>query len=231
MTNQVSPIEGAERDVSEVVRKVRDEIMRSADILRPAELATSVEVVLEHALRALSLNRSGGVVAWKPDTVHSLQRDIMDEDEEVRHRACAEVSALYAGAVAPYAAAMAMVREAIGQLFGPIASIESEDASLLRGPEPHHEAEAQIAALQRILSATDPKTFEEAPVKGVNRKFKFGDRVEKSKGSSWHGRVCGFYSTSLTPLGYNVESEREPGSVQLYPEAALLASLNSGGTP
>lgn len=54
--------------------------------------------------------------------------------------------------------------------------------------------------------------------------FKFGDRVWKSKGSSWHGRVCGWYSTSLTPLGYNVESDREPGSVQIYPAAALIAS-------
>lgn len=58
--------------------------------------------------------------------------------------------------------------------------------------------------------------------------FKFGDRVEKPKGSSWHGKVCGWYTTSLTPLGYCVESEREPGSVQLYPVAALKASINGG---
>lgn len=58
--------------------------------------------------------------------------------------------------------------------------------------------------------------------------FDFGDHVEKTKGSSWHGRVCGWYSTSLTPLGYNVESEREPGSVQLYP-AAALSSVHGGG--
>lgn len=51
--------------------------------------------------------------------------------------------------------------------------------------------------------------------------FKFGDHVEKIKGSSWHGRVCGWYTTSFTPVGYNVESERELGSVQLYPAAAL----------
>ncbi len=47
-------------------------------------------------------------------------------------------------------AAQRMVRDAIGELFGPAASIESEEAVLLRGPEPHHEAEGQIAALQRI---------------------------------------------------------------------------------
>jgi hypothetical protein len=54
-------------------------------------------------------------------------------------------------------------------------------------------------------------------------KFKRGDRVRKIKGSSWRGTVCGEYSTSLTPEGYAVESEREPGSVQIYPAAALEA--------
>jgi len=53
------------------------------------------------------------------------------------------------------------------------------------------------------------------------RKFALGDRVRKTKGSSWQGRVVGFYATDLTPLGYAVESEREPGSVQIYPENAL----------
>lgn len=56
------------------------------------------------------------------------------------------------------------------------------------------------------------------------RKFKIGDRVTKTKGSSWTGHVVGFYSTSLTPVGYAVESENEPGSVQIYPEAALTAA-------
>jgi hypothetical protein len=53
--------------------------------------------------------------------------------------------------------------------------------------------------------------------------FALGDRVRKTKGSSWQGRVVGFYSTELTPIGYAVESEREPGSVQIYPESALAA--------
>jgi hypothetical protein len=48
-----------------------------------------------------------------------------------------------------------------------------------------------------------------------------GTRVRKTKGSSWQGRIVGFYSTDLTPVGYCVESEREPGSVQIYPETAL----------
>jgi len=60
-------------------------------------------------------------------------------------------------------------------------------------------------------------------VEAVARKFNLGDRVTKTKGSSWTGLVVGFYSTSLTPVGYAVESENEPGSVQIYPESALAA--------
>lgn len=52
-------------------------------------------------------------------------------------------------------------------------------------------------------------------------KYKLGDRVRKVRGSSWQGRIVGTYSTELTPTGYAVESEREKGSVQIYPEAAL----------
>lgn len=52
-------------------------------------------------------------------------------------------------------------------------------------------------------------------------KFNIGDRVRKISGSSWQGRVCGTYATTITPQGYCVESEREPGSVQIYPASAL----------
>lgn len=55
----------------------------------------------------------------------------------------------------------------------------------------------------------------------VAPKFKWGDRVRKTKGSSWQGHVVGTYATTLTPEGYAVESEREPGSVQIYPASAL----------
>jgi len=55
-------------------------------------------------------------------------------------------------------------------------------------------------------------------------KFCLGDRVTKTKGSSWTGKVVGFYATSLTPIGYAVESENERGSVQIYPESALTTS-------
>jgi len=62
------------------------------------------------------------------------------------------------------------------------------------------------------------------PVQGEPvRKYKLGDRVTKTKGSNWTGLVVGFYSTSLTPIGYAVESETERGSVQIYPESALAA--------
>lgn len=53
------------------------------------------------------------------------------------------------------------------------------------------------------------------------RKYCLGERLTKNKGSSWTGRVVGFYSTELTPIGYAIESETEKGSVQIYPEAAL----------
>lgn len=60
-------------------------------------------------------------------------------------------------------------------------------------------------------------------------KFQLNDRVTKIKGSSWTGRVVGFYSTKLTPVGYVVESELEKGSVQIYPEAALTLAKEGGG--
>jgi dihydrofolate reductase (trimethoprim resistance protein) len=57
---------------------------------------------------------------------------------------------------------------------------------------------------------------------GKDTNFRLGDRVRKKgdKGQ-WHGHVVGFYSASCTKIGYAVESERETGSVQIYPEGAL----------
>ena len=52
-------------------------------------------------------------------------------------------------------------------------------------------------------------------------KWKLGDRVEKVSGSDWYGTVVGYYSTTLTPRGYAVESNIHTGSVQIYPEKAL----------
>jgi dihydrofolate reductase (trimethoprim resistance protein) len=55
----------------------------------------------------------------------------------------------------------------------------------------------------------------------THRTFGIGDNVRKVCGSQWHGRVVGWYSTELTPEGYAVESDRERGSVQIYPASAL----------
>ena len=51
--------------------------------------------------------------------------------------------------------------------------------------------------------------------------FGLGDRVRKKSGAAWQGKIVGWYSTQLTPEGYAVESEAHPGSVQIYPVAAL----------
>lgn len=51
--------------------------------------------------------------------------------------------------------------------------------------------------------------------------FRFGERVRKKSGAQWSGKIVGCYSTKLTPEGYCVESDKHPGSVQIYPAAAL----------
>jgi dihydrofolate reductase (trimethoprim resistance protein) len=51
--------------------------------------------------------------------------------------------------------------------------------------------------------------------------FRLGDRVRKKSGAAWQGQIVGWYCTKLTPEGYAVESESHPGSVQIYPVAAL----------
>lgn len=51
--------------------------------------------------------------------------------------------------------ALYMIREAMETLFGPIASLESSEAVLLRGPESIHEAEAIIEALGRVRDELD----------------------------------------------------------------------------
>lgn len=68
-------------------------------------------------------------------------------------------------------------------------------------------AEAEVARLQASIPA--------------GARWNLGDKVRKKRGSSWRGVVCGFYSTKHTPIGYAVDSAFEPGSVQVWPEAAL----------
>lgn len=55
----------------------------------------------------------------------------------------------------------------------------------------------------------------------IHNTFAIGDTVRKKSGSEWEGVVVGFYSTSLTPEGYAVESSSHEGSVQIYPTKAL----------
>lgn len=52
-------------------------------------------------------------------------------------------------------------------------------------------------------------------------RFPPGTRMRKKSGASWQGKVVGYYSTDLTEVGLAIESEREPGSVQIYPSIAL----------
>ena len=86
-----------------------------------------------------------------------------------------------------------------------------------------NKAEAEFAGRRpntevRALYAAPPA----APIFALGAPtFSLGDRVRKTKGSSWQGVIVGTYSTTLTPEGYAVESEREPGSVQIYPVTAL----------
>lgn len=57
----------------------------------------------------------------------------------------------------------------------------------------------------------------------IHNAFAMGDVVRKKSGSEWEGFIVGFYSTSLTPEGYAVESSSHAGSVQIYPAKALEA--------
>lgn len=96
-------------------------------------------------------------------------------------------------------------------------------------PNIHRDASIAIKTIMKLskdridaLEAREAALREElSNYKTMNTKFILGDRVCKSKGSSWHGIIVGTYSTSLTPEGYCVESERETGSVQIYPASAL----------
>lgn len=81
-------------------------------------------------------------------------------------------------------------------------------------PATQEDAARAMSDLQRLGQEYDGEAV---------RAFKLGDRVYKKSGSSWRGKVVGFYSTALTPVGYAVESDTESGSVQIYPEKALAA--------
>lgn len=94
-------------------------------------------------------------------------------------------------------------------------ALEEAGRKEYNGFEPDNQS-AHYEQLRRAVTLLD--TCAIIPV----GKFQMGDIVRKKgdKGQ-WHGRVCGLYSTRITPNGYAVESIYEAGSVQIYPESAL----------
>lgn len=51
--------------------------------------------------------------------------------------------------------------------------------------------------------------------------FAFGSFAKKKGKADWRGRICGWYRTDMTPLGYVIESAYHFGSVQLYPATGI----------
>jgi len=86
-----------------------------------------------------------------------------------------------------------------------------------------YSAKGQIAQLLNaageLLRRNDTRPAQTAP----QGKFRMGDRVKKTSGSEWVGRVVGTYSTEQTKEGYAVESSAHRNSVQIYPAKALEA--------
>ena len=64
-----------------------------------------------------------------------------------------EVSERWKAMFQEAAASVDLIGAMVGEMFGPIASLESEEATLSRGPEPKHRAEAILEALQRVQAA------------------------------------------------------------------------------
>jgi hypothetical protein len=84
----------------------------------------------------------------------------------------------------------------------------------------HERHDKELDRLEQALAKVQAERDAIAQAKGFDS-FEMGEMVEKKSGSNWHGRVVGFYSTSLTGEGYAIESVNEPGSVQIYPAKAL----------
>jgi hypothetical protein len=106
-----------------------------------------------------------------------------------------------------------------------------------------HEAAGRIEELEaalRLIADTDPAgdqhwagriarfvldggQMTDDLVEGLHppRRWDLGALVKKKSGAKWHGSIVGFYSTSLTPIGYCVEGAFEENSVRIYPESAL----------
>lgn len=157
-----------------------------------------------------------------PDQEHPNDREGVKERNEMRPQLIAELNAARLSVLEPDAthAGIASVEPATPEgRQEAVAWQNIETPSSILTPEQYAMRLPHLAHCYRPLYT---RPTEQAVTEAmVERKFRLGDRVTKIKGSSWTGRVVGFYSTSLTPVGYDVESENEPGSVQLYPEVAL----------
>ncbi len=152
------------------------------------------------------------------DAAYEAGRDyVMDMDDRTKQmiRVC----------IRAYLSALGEQKPGIAESVAmPIACMLSmKDAVITAAYDADEDAQLAFDALEGSPLPVRPITDEDAV-----RRFKLGSRVTKTKGSSWTGRVVGFYSTTLTPIGYAVESENEPGSVQIYPEAALEAAGGRG---
>jgi hypothetical protein len=67
-------------------------------------------------------------------------------------------------------AALAMIREAIETLGPPGALPSGEHVVAIYGPEPVHEAEAIVVALQRILDPDAPEAERQEVARAIRRK-------------------------------------------------------------
>ena len=111
-------------------------------------------------------------------------------------------------------------RNAAADILDEISSLTQDDgigqvADLIRDGEYDEHDTVQRTARHRQAGVQQGLDM------AAGRAFQLGDRVTKTKGSSWTGRIVGFYSTALTPEGYAIESETETGSVQIYPVGAI----------
>ena len=81
----------------------------------------------------------------------------------------------------------------------------------------------QGSTLTPLYAALPPSQPEQGNVEWpTDAAFRLGDYVSKKGRASWRGKIVGWYRTELTALGYAVESYHEIGSVQIYPESALI---------
>lgn len=170
----------------------------------PREDVKAARAVIEHYGQLIYGRNS---VEWKPATARL----------EAALTAPATIASTVVAEPVAMALAVPVLNELViaagvvwGKLQGDVALVTILDQTRL------HDALKGLEPFLPLDKLTSPTRRDTLPAK-----FNKGHRVEKISGSSWHGTICGTYSTALTPEGYCVESERETNSVQNYPAAAL----------